>query len=532
MQYVNFRVMVLGLCLAVAACGGGGGGGSSDAATGGGPVGGSGGGSGSGTGGGAAVEPTIERNLGLVSGGTGLVTGSGGVDRVSLVGVSGTGLVVGVSGTGLSAGAIQDFGSIILNDERLATDTASVFIEGVASTEAELRQGQQVLVIGDTANGVATGVYYRANIVAPLTNLVVEDADLGLALGRSLEQAVEFDASTVYENTEFELLSDGTLYEFSGIVEDDELLLVTFVRPAPSSSDYRLLGQVRDLANGVFTIGGLQIDATAATLVDFDDGVIESGDAVAVTINPADYDAATQSALARQVTLLPRLLLADTAAVEVEGVIDFFDSPMDFDVQNQPVTVTAATEFLNGDVDDLALDQRVVVEGVIDASGILVAAEILFESDDTVFVAGPLDSVDIENELLTVFGVTLDLRDLVDLDEVDSLEELQTGDLLEVVGYVDGEMPVAAEVELDVDLEAFELRGPVREISAGTGTFSVFGIAIVTDAVATEFAGLDEEELTQAEFFQQLEAFNFVEIRWAPGQTAIDVPVAVALVDD
>lgn len=506
--------------MGLVACGGGGGGSSStpnigSGDTGGGQAGGS---------GGDAI--TIDRSLGLVSGGAGLVQGSG-VDGVALVGVSGTGLQVGVSGTGLSVGAIQDFGSIIINDDRLNTDAATFTVNGQTATQTDLRQGQQVLVIGDIEGGTAAAVQYRANIVGRLDALTVQDIDLGLATGQSLGQNIEFDAACVYENTEFEELAVGAFYEFSGIVEDDGLLRVTYARQIDAAPDLQLVGEISDPDASRMFINALQIDISSTQLVAFEDNVLEAGDVVSVSLDQFDG----QSAVASSVELLPRLILSATAEVEAEGVVDRFVSELEFDIQNQPITTTLNTLFFGGDEQDIELDERLLVVGRIDQSGVLVAQEIFFEPDDSIVVAGRVDAIDLDAEEISVEGIVFDLRDLTDFDVIESLEDLQLGDTVEVIGYLDGAMPVAAEIELESVVE-IEIRGPATDLSAGTGQFTVLGVAVQTDPNITEFGGFEDEELSATEFFQVLDNFDFVEVLWDEGSATDQIAASVSLEDD
>ena len=517
----------LSVLLCLSACGGGGGSGSSapqpvTTATN--------AGTGTTTSGNSGDSVSVGDNLGLVSGGAGLAEGSG-IDGVALVGVSGTGLQVGVSGTGLSLGAIQDFGSIVINDETLNTDNAEFVVNGQAATQADLRQGQQILVIGDINGGVADSVQYRANIIAPLSSLNVRNAMLGLADGAALAQTLQFDAATAYDGTEFEQLTVGTLYELSGIVDRNGTLTVTYVRPLQSADVFQLSGEVTTASDAQLTINDLTVDISSATLAEFAGSMVSPTDVVAVTLTPASYDATNRTAEATEVRLLPRLIVGETVTVEAEGPIDFFASPQDFDVQSQPVRVTNDTVYFGGDVDDLDLDEHVFVTGTADASGVLVAEEVFFESDDSVFVAGPVDQVDLDEEQLTVLGITFDLRDQTDLDAFDALDELQIGDPVEVVGYLDGSEPIAAEVELEDLGEGLEIRGPADSIDAAAATLEIFGVPISTSPT-TEFLDLDDEPLSQQAFFEQLEGFAFVEANWDDGLAVTDAATTLQLVDD
>ncbi|MEM7077106.1 MAG: DUF5666 domain-containing protein [Pseudomonadota bacterium] len=480
--------------------------------------------------GGSRDTPTVDNTLGLVSGAAGLASGSG-VDGVALVGVSGTGLAVGVSGTGLSVGTIQSFGSIVINDESLDTDTASFTISGLAGSQAELRQGQHVLIIGDITAGIADAVIYRPNIVARLDSLTIKDATLGLATGSALAQDLEFDAATVYENTEFELLSAGLHYEISAIVEQGGGLRVTFIRPT-STADLRLVGEIENLDDATFTLNGLTVDADNASLIDFEDNELEEHDVVAVEIDPNSFNVETATATAISVTLLPRVIIGQDAPLKVEGLVDNFVSATEFSVQNQPITTNSNTRFFNGEAEDIALDSRLLVIGRVDSTGTLLAQRIFLEASESIFLVGMIEAIDLTLQTITVSSVVFEVRALTDFDEFEDLDELQVGDLVSVVGYVDGSASVAAEVELlDQEEDDDELRGPAVNIDAAAGTFTILGVDITTSAATTTFEA-DEDPLTQSQFFALLQPFDFVTVTWAEGATTADIAESVSLDDD
>ena len=92
-------------------------------------------------------------------------------------------------------------------------------------------------------------------------------------------------------------------------------------------------------------------------------------------------------------------------------------------------------------------------------------------------------------------------------------------------------MPVAAEIELESVVE-IEIRGPATDLSAGTGQFTVLGVAVQTDPNITEFGGFEDEELSATEFFQVLDNFDFVEVLWDEGSATDQIAASVSLEDD
>ncbi|MFT7651333.1 MAG: hypothetical protein ACI9ON_000884 [Limisphaerales bacterium] len=501
--------VVLGACS--------GGGGSSGSADGPGPV--------------TTTQVQVTDSRGLVSGGAGLVGGSG-VDGVGLVGVSGSGLVVGVSGSGISMGTIQDFSSIVINDVAIDTATAQIEISGAQAVLADLRQGQQVLVLQNDG-GAAIHVSYRPNLIGPLDAVTVRDELLELGSAVVLGQEVAINAATVYENTDLVSLSPGGIIEISGILAQDMSITATFIRSVGAVSTYTLVGEARSVTSSQFVIGAQAVTYNAASLADFEEGALAEGDVVEVTFLPASVAPGAAVLDADRVTLLERLIIEQNVAVDAEGIVDDFVSPTEFEVQNQTVAVDAATQFFGGSVDDLEDGVRVLARGSINQAEVLVAAELYLESDDTVLIEGPISAIDLSSETVSVLDVIFEVRDLTDFDDFDTLDELLIGDQVEIAGYLDGEAVIAADIEREsLGETGAELRGPVGEFDATTGSLRIFGIDLATDAVGTEFQGFAEETLTAAEFFGLLSSGVFVSVSWDNFVSTSDVPNQVSLEDD
>ena len=536
-------VMIAAICLT--ACGGGGSGGSTappppptDSGGGGGADGGGsdGGSSGGGTGGGdPAVDVgaiQITANLGLAGGAAGLVDGNIGINGVSLVGVSGTSLAVGVSGTGLSIGTIQGFSSVIVNDEVIGTSSAEFEIEGEDGALTDLRQGQLIVVIGDLQLNEAAAVLYRANVIGPLSAVTIRDGELGLGKAMVLAQRVLFNAATVYDGTSLAQLAVDQVVEISGLVDATGTITASYVRSlsVPAGS-YKLVGEALNATDEQFLINGLTVRYDDSLLDAFEDADLEEGDVVEVSIAAGTVAGTTVDAT--RVELLPRLLVSEASELEEEGIVEDFVSAEMFEVQSQPVTTDDDTEFENGDQDDLENGVRVVVVGTIDAEGVLVAVEVIFEPDDSVLVEGVLEGVDLVEETLTVLSTTFEVRDLTDFATAEGLDDLQVGDRVEVVGYVDDDDAVAAEVEVvDAGDSDALLRGLVTGVDAAAGSFFVFNVEVRPGTGLTEFADFDGNTITAGEFFALVDEGDFVEVLWEDFSATSVAPDSVSLEDD
>ncbi len=443
---------------------------------------------------------------------------SGGVRLQIDTSVSGVELDVAVGGTGMVAGDIQDFGSVIVNDITSDTDSAEFVVEGASATQADLQQGQQVLIVGNAATNVATQVLYRANVKGPATTLDVVDALVGRADLVVFGQNVQTDATTTFVNGDLTVLSPDDPLEISGTVEAGGVIKASFVERKTSLTEYKALGTVSGLTATTFALGGLTVDYASATLEDFD-AAIANGDIVEIRGPAANFTAPGQF-VADEVELLPTLTVGGDAVGRVEGFIDRFASSTDFDVQTTPVTTDAGTVYVNGDADDLALGVKVQIEGTADGNGPILAERVVLQETNAVRAEGNVSAVDVTAETIEVLGVTFSIRDNTEIEDDSAagqepfgLADFVIGDEVEMRGFIDGTAVVAVELEKKDLEERAELRGPVTAEDAGAETLAILGVAIATSS-STEYEDQNDVPITAAEFFDAVALGVFVEARW------------------
>ncbi len=494
------------LFLAVAGCGGGGGGSSSPVDTSSPPV----------------TPPPSEGGEGS-TGGNSVITGglvSGGV-RVNLDSdVVGVVLDVAVGGTGLVAGDIQAFGSVIANGITTDTDDAEFVIEGQIGTQADLKQGQQVLILGDTVTDSASQVLYRSNVKGPVTTVNVLDATLGLASFTVLGQNVISDGATTFANVNIAAIVVGDDLEVSGTVEENGDIVASFIERKPPLSDYKVTGQISGVTATQFQVGGLTVDYSNAILRNFESETLNSADVVEVRA-PATSFTTPSNLEASEVEELPILTLGGDAIVRVEGFIDRFDSIQDFDVQTTPITVDDETEFENGEESNLALGVKVQIEGIANGNGAILAQEITLQPRGTIRAEGNVEAIDALAQTVSVLGITYQIRALTELEDESSaevepfgLDDLGIGDAIEIRGYLDGSVVVATSLErVDPEVGA-GLRGLVSAIDAVNNSFDIQGVSISVQDGITAFEDDDDNVLSQTEFFDLLAVGDVVSARW------------------
>ncbi len=489
------------LSLSLAACGGGGGGGNSP------------------------PPNNPPPNNPPPSGGTQIAGGlfSGGVRLQIDTNVTGVEFDVAVGGTGMVAGDIQDFGSIIANDITTDTDTAEFIVEGASASQAALKQGQQVLIVGNATTNVATQVVYRANVKGPATGLTVVDALLGRAEMVVLGQNVSTDATTTFVNGDLMVLAPNDLLEISGTVEPGGEIKASFVERKVSLSEYKALGTVAGLTTTTFSLGGLTVDYASAVLDEFDGATIANGDIVEVR-GPGGNFSAPDQFTAESVELLPTLVVGGDAIGRVEGFIDRFAAATDFDVQTTPVITDANTIFVNGDASSLGLNVKVQIEGTADGSGPLLAERVVLQETNAVRAEGHVQSIDLTAATVDVLGVTFAVRDNTEVEDESAvgldpftLDDLGVGDEVELRGYIDGTAVIAVELEREDAEDRAELRGPITALDAASETLEILGVTISTSSSTSyedDSVVPEEEDIGATAFFSRVALGDFVEARW------------------
>lgn len=509
MMFSSGRVItLLVLTLLLSACGGGGGGSSAPAvAPGGGSSGGGTGGSGGGgSGGGSGTQPSVE-------------------------------IEGGVSGTGLNVGPVQGFSSVIVNGLAMDVSNATIRVEGAVADQSALREGQGVLVVGDLQSLEAVELRYRAQIRGPVTDLAVIDPLIGTADLTVFGQPVRLNAATLYYQTQFGLVQTGDVLEVSGSVNNAGVLAASYVEIIDNPSEYKVVGPIDMLTSSTLTMGGLAVDFSSATLNNFNGNAISSTDVVEARGAVGGFTAPDQFN-AEVIERIPQVQVNDGADVEIEGFVTSTGGASDFVLAGQPVAVTPSTVYELGAEDDVSVDDKVVVAGQVNSSGILVATRITFRPLQAVRVEGPIEAIDLTDSTVQSLGLTFAVRGTTVLEDDSSLgidplvlADLMIGDFVEARGFLEGQQVVAAELERDDSDPRSRLRGPITALNSGVSTLSLLDVPIVTSG-STQYEDDDDNVLSQAEFFALLDTGIFVEARWDNFVTTSEPVDQLSLEDD
>ena len=471
-----------------------------------------------------------ERTILGTSGGT--VGGAGG----GVVGGAGGGNTTGgdlfafdtgLGGSGGLMGFVQRLGSVVVNDLHMATDNADFFVEGQPASESDIREGHYVVVAGDLGALEAEEVHYRSNLKGPVSApRVVIDALTGRYELVVLGQTVLTTAATRFNGTLAENIVQGDQLEISGPIDSSGRVTATYVELKTGLTEFKAIGIVDNLDTGpeTFDLGGLSVDYTGAALSEFEGANLADGQLVEVRLPAANFTAPA-SAGVNEVELLPVPVIEEGAEVEIEGFIDRFVSATDFSVNGVNVTTNGSTSYEDGNAGQLGLNVRVEVEGVANASSVIVADEIEFEFDEAVRVEGEVTNVTtadgITGTVETALGITYEIRVGTELEDDVSgssgpftLNDLMIGDYVEVRGFVEGSVIVASELEREDDpapgqnkaqlrgsLTAFDKLAETVEIGCCDG---IQAVTVVEEDGTTEYEDENETPVDRDTFFDAL----------------------------
>lgn len=430
----------------------------------------------------------------------------------------------GITRNGIAVGPISNFGSVVVNGVRYETNAATVFEidENTSGLESDLDVGDTVAIIAelDEDSGISTAlrVIYDDAVTGPVASVNLSN-DTFVVLGQTIEVTQETSFDDDFTDPDIEGLIIGDIVEVSGTPDADGIILATRVEPEPAGTQFEVQGVVStlDMAAQTFTINALTVDFSAAMLEDFPNGEISNDDFVeaeGMMLGGNGELIATEVSFEE-----PLPTAAEDDFVEIEGFITRFASAQDFDVAGLQVTTNAQTQFTDGTEQDLALNQLVEIEGIVDSAGVLVAEEVQIRVDSDVFVAAAVDSIDTATNTIVVLGIDVVLDELTRLEDQSSLEidplnltDISVGDIIEVGGSENPSMAGQVEAAILERVDAgddTELHGFVSAVSQPTLT--VLGVTIETDS-NTEFADEDENELTANEFFALVVNGDLIEV--------------------
>lgn len=425
-----------------------------------------------------------------------------------MAGIDGGGAPAPMATNIVTVGTISGFGSIIVNDVRYTTTNATITVDGVPGTEADLAVGKVVVVRGTLDSGGTTGVAQSIDsddlIEGPVS--VVDTVNGTLTI---VGQTVQTDANTSFDpsipTASLDGLNVNDFVEVAGFVLADGSVRATRITLEPGGGDIEVTGTVSNLGATTFQINGLVVDYSSAMLEEFPAGGLADGqrvEAEGALLGGAGELIATRVEF--EDTIFDD---DDIDQFEVEGFVTRFVSATDFDLEGIPVTTTPQTEFEQGSVGDLMLSSKIEVEGAFNASGVLVATKVEFEPEVGLEVASLVESV--QTDRITVLGLDVVVNSSTRLEDSSSadlepfnLGDINVGDYVDVAAFDNGNGEfVATSLEREDFDDEVSLQGTVDLVTDPT-SFRIFGVLVQTNA-GTAFEDANEMPITAGDFFAQ-----------------------------
>lgn len=286
----------------------------------------------------------------------------------------------GIGGSGLVVGPITGFGSIIVGDVEFDTTAAIVTLNGDLADPSDLRLGMVVRVEGeidaDRIMGVADTVEFETVLEGP-----IESVDVASETADVLGDTVVIAEDTVLVGITLDAGSVGAVVEVSGLVDADGSIRATRVARRLIDNGFVLAGIVQDLDDvaETFRIRKVTVDYSAAEIVDAPPGGLREGLGASVSVTSAPM---ADVVMADRVRFRETDLTEDAGKeVRLQGFVTDVPATDEFVLAGRiRVRILRGTRFVGGDIDDLAPNRAVTVDGRLTSAGAVLADRVTFRN--------------------------------------------------------------------------------------------------------------------------------------------------------
>lgn len=452
-------------------------------------------------------------------------------------GIGGTGSA-GIGGTGISAdGAITGFGSVFVNGIRFDTDGANIMIDDTLASENDLALGMIVRVDGTVnargADGSRTGnarnIRFDSVIEGPVATSPQANADGTEKTFSVLGVMVAVDErSTVFRSgVTFANVAINNRLDISGFFDANGVLRATYValdEPAfsPGVSEVEARGVVENVNGNSFDLRLapgviIMVNINGSTnLSDLPNNMVVNGLRVEVEGTIASLGATTINA--REVE--DERFDDDVDNFSITGSISNFMSNTQFNIGNLPINASGAR------FSPASLGTNLGNGAVVQAEGRVVNGTLIADSIEqrrgNVEMESRVQAVDQANNVITMMfpndqSINVNVTFSTQFDDDDdngsqqfNINDIRTGELLEIEGYLVGGAVFASEIERDDDNNNIELQGPVGAFNPIEQSLTILGVTFTTNG-GTEFED-DDNGISVSDFFSRVMIGDVVEI--------------------
>lgn len=409
----------------------------------------------------------------------------------------------GTGGTGIASGPITQFGSVFVEGLEFDTSNAVYIRDGqrITGVDNEIFDVGEVVVVRGIYNenglGIkAVSIVFEDNVEGPVTR-AAENNVLEVA-----GQRVIFNSNTVVDIIDPAEISPahkhsvydidaGNIVEVSGFVDQYNNIQATHIRKLQDNftpgNEIELKGIVSSLDSVMkqFMINNLTVDYSAAVLNNFDTNQLVQGQYVEVRSQKNIVDLV----MSADVVVAKTQGISGEQGDEVllQGIITKVDSIAVFEINGTRVLITSNTLIENGVASDLVAGVRLVVEGTLNAQGILQAREIELIPEDPHSLESYIEAVDAVKGTITLLGITVSTNHLTEYEDLSfrqdrlfGLASIQVNDFVEAFGHLDpaGNF-VAAKINRENPEPKAEMQGLVENLDATVLQFELLGVTVI-----------------------------------------------------
>jgi hypothetical protein len=435
----------------------------------------------------------------------------------------------GGSSNALSRGAIQRFGSVVVNGVTWSTsgatlklDDSTVTLGSEAEIQSHLSRGMEIEVRGSLddngTTGKATEIRFGEDFQGAVSGPSTASGFTVLGIN------VVVDASTVIVNSAgspqpLSAIGDGTWVEVSGRPDVNNSFRATFVKieDAPGALD-EVKGFVVNPTGSSF---GLAMTPGGAAFMNVTAASIPAAGTYVEVKGTFDVGASTMAASSIEIEDLPG---DNGLRAEVEGIV-LSGTLAEFTIGRMTVRTSASTVYRgvpagSSAAAEFALGIKLEAEGSI-SNGVLNASKVKFK--DASRLGGVPTGVTVSG--FTMLGIPVAIDGATRIDG-----SIGGAAFVEVRGYrrVDGSV-YAQDVRVRNSGDRPFLQGLVE--AEGASSVTIAGIEADIGA-GTEFQNEDEQVISASQFFDLVDVGQtIVKVRWESETSAITDPVKEAEIE-